>query len=583
MIRSGDINNRINKPIKQPEQEGEVLRSRDLYRKQLWEGYQINARADRTWRNLENMGSFNPYNCIALGPFSNINNVWLNEPCFVVGTGPSLRGFDFKQLEGLHTIGINHVVEDYDGFEWLFALDDRFFKITSYDFTKFKGKIFSAHKCRLLPHNNNVRFKALGTSAKIPTRIEDGLWNGRMSGLAALNLAIITGANPIYLLGCDCGGGHFSDYHYKKDYTGVTRNETKRIKYVNNAGFFDKFMLWKDRVVNLSLESNIKTFKKMKFRDIPTEHKTKRKIKVIPREPIICHIQTMKTMEEMNDISQIVYNKTIGNHIYSNINCDTHPKADIYLLECYINGADRYKAFKRPYNDSKVISLIHSCSKCMPSDDSDEVVTITYTWKGVMQQKNIDSHMIYAGLNHDVYDLPKDYNKKSFGRITRYSRGKVHPESQRIYNEILDEIPESECHIISYNYPDVKRDRFNIYRDVKIHEEAKKAKYLQNINIFADAHFTFIETFSLCLLQAMASGCAIVLLRGQPAMEEVVEKSGYICAGLPEWKATIKSLLNDKAKMKEYGLKAKERSREFTIDRMVKRWNDLFKEVLKCK
>ncbi|MGE5810397.1 MAG: hypothetical protein ACM339_02775, partial [Ignavibacteria bacterium] len=59
--------------------------------------------------------------------YMNIKNVWLNEPCFIVGAGPALKefiaevGFDF--LNGKHTIGINHVIEDYDKFEWFFFLD----------------------------------------------------------------------------------------------------------------------------------------------------------------------------------------------------------------------------------------------------------------------------------------------------------------------------------------------------------------------------------------------------------------------------------------------------------------------------
>lgn len=561
-----------------PKTQEDILLSKDIHKKNRWKGFN-NRNVQAVWDRLENMGNFNAYNVINLGPYNNINGFWKSEPCFIVGCGPSLRGFDLNQLNGLHTIGINHLIEDYDGFEWFFFLDDRFLKKTSYDITKFKGKIFCSHKCRLLPYTNNVRYKALGTTFNIPERIEEGLWNGRMSGIAALNLALISGANPIYLLGIDCGGGDYTDYHYKKNYTGAVYNEKKRMKYVNNAGFFDRFSKYKDRVINLSSISNIKTFKKMKFEDIPKEHKNKT-VKVIKRDPIICHVGTMKSIKEMNDISQHVFNRSLGNHIYAGINSSL-PKADIYLLECYINQADKYREFKRPHKNSKVISLIHSCSKCMPSIDSDEVVTITYSWKGVMQQKNIDSRMIYAGINAEIYDLPKDYTKKTFGRITRYSRGKVHPKWFEVKNNILDEIKDSECHIISRNYPKMNRDRLFVYDDVLIHEEEKKAKYLQKVNIFADMHFTFIETFSLCLLQAMASGCAIVLLRGQPAMEEIIGQNGFVCTGIPEFENTVKQLLKDSEKTKEYGHKAKIRAKEFTVDRMINKWNALFEDLLK--
>lgn len=580
IIRSGDQN--IHKKIKENKQNekikrGPVLLSKDIYKRERWKNHNI----ARTWGKLEMMGNFNKHNAIELGPYNNINGVWKDEPCFVIAGGPSLRGFDLHQLDGLHTIGINHLIEDYDGFEWFLFLDDRFLRITTYDITKYQGKIFSSNKCRLLPHNNNVRFRALGTSHAIEERIEQGLWNGRMSGLCALHLAIISGADPIYLLGCDCGGGKATDYHYKEDYTGAQKSEQKRIKYVNNAPFYDRFEKWKDRIINLSAISNITTFKKMRFEDIPKKHK-KRKIKVIKQNPVICHVQVLKNIEEMGDITRAVYNKTIGKHTYCNINSKP-PKADVYILECFINGHEKFRNWKRPYKNSKIISLIHSCGRCMPSIDSDEVVTITYSWKGIMQQKNIDSRMIYAGIDCSIFDLEKNYDKKTFGRITRYSRGKVHPQWGNIVNNILDKYADSECHIISNNYPPVNRDRLYIYRDVKINEDDKKAKYLQKINIFADAHYTFQETFSLCLLQAMASGCAIVLLRGQSAMQEIIGKSGYVCAGIPEFQNTIISLFENKEKMKEMGLKAKERAKEFSLDRMINKWNTLLIDLLSEK
>jgi glycosyltransferase involved in cell wall biosynthesis len=241
----------------------------------------------------------------------------------------------------------------------------------------------------------------------------------------------------------------------------------------------------------------------------------------------------------------------------------------------------QYRNFKRPYNDSKVISLIHSCGSCLPAIDNDQVVTITYTWKGVMQQKNIESQMIYAGIDNKIYDIEKDYSKKTFGRITRYSRGKVHPKFNNIMLNVLNKLPDSEAHIISNNYPPIEHKRLKIYRNIKINEEKKKAKYLSKINMFTDAHFTFIETFSLCLLEAMASGCCIVMLKGQPAMEEIVGKAGFICVELQEFENTILQILQDSDRMKEMGLKAKQRALDFTQERMIQKWDNLFKDILK--
>jgi hypothetical protein len=544
------------------------------------EKFNYKQKKSSLWENLENMGRFNAYNVIELGPFEGIDNVWKDQPCFVVGAGRSLRGFDFSQLDGLNTIGINHVIEDYDRFKWFMFLDDRFLMRTTYDIKNYTGKIFASSKCRMLPQNDCVRFKPKTSNRAVSTKIENGLWNNRMTGIAALNLAIITGANPIYLLGFDCGTGEGSDYHYKKDYTAADQTEERREKYVNSARFFDKFEPWKDRIINCSLESNITTFKKMPFKKIKLKPAPIKKEKIeISRDPVICHVGTMQNIDQMGTISRTVYNETIGKHIYTNIESDKIPNADIYLLECFINGAKRYEEFKAQ-NNGKIISLIHSSSSCRPSIYSDQVVNISYTWKGIWQSRGIDSRMIYAGIDTKLYDCKKDYTKKTFGRITRYSRGKVHPEWNNIIGRVLDKYKDSRCYMISNNYPEINQKRLNIIRDIKINEEERKAKYLAKINLFADAHNTFKETFSLCLLEAMASGCAIVLLRGQNAMEEILGNSGYICTTIKEFEDTIIKLLPDSEKMRELGLLAKSRAKDFETKTMIKKWNQLFKDML---
>ena len=78
------------------------------------------------------------------GQFDGIMNSWKDEPCFVVGTSRAIEGFDFNLLNGLHTIGINHLIEDWDLMEWFIFLDQRFLNKTTYDITNFKGKIFAA-------------------------------------------------------------------------------------------------------------------------------------------------------------------------------------------------------------------------------------------------------------------------------------------------------------------------------------------------------------------------------------------------------------------------------------------------------
>ena len=39
---------------------------------------------------------------------------WTGHPCFIIGGGPSLKGFDFNLLEGRKTIGINRAFEFFN-------------------------------------------------------------------------------------------------------------------------------------------------------------------------------------------------------------------------------------------------------------------------------------------------------------------------------------------------------------------------------------------------------------------------------------------------------------------------------------
>jgi hypothetical protein len=190
-----------------------------------------------------------------------INNVWKNEPCYVVGCGTSLRGFDFNNLNGKHSIGINYAVEDYE-FEWLLYVNN--LDGLSYDLNKFPGYIFAHQSTQFYREDRIFKFKAIDNNGEPSLRIEDGLYNCYLSGIAATNLAIISGANPIYLLGLDCGGGTKEDKHYRQIFNGHVDSVAK---YERGAQYFEKFFLWKDRIINLSLISNIKVFAKQDWRD----------------------------------------------------------------------------------------------------------------------------------------------------------------------------------------------------------------------------------------------------------------------------------------------------------------------------
>ena len=151
-------------------------------------------------------------------------DMWKGKRCFVVGGGPSLKGFNFSMLDNEYSIAINRAYEYYNA-DILFAMDGRFYNWTMQNkygkaarkkFLEFNGVKFWLDISNLNIHNV-FYMKAIGRTG-ISYILEHGLFHGNNSGYGAFNLAIALGASPIYLLGFDMhfdnkGNGHFHDGH----------------------------------------------------------------------------------------------------------------------------------------------------------------------------------------------------------------------------------------------------------------------------------------------------------------------------------------------------------------------------------
>jgi glycosyltransferase involved in cell wall biosynthesis len=299
------------------------------------------------------------------------------------------------------------------------------------------------------------------------------------------------------------------------------------------------------------------------------------------KKPIICHVIGMKHINEMNDNSRHIFYKSYGEHIFCHID-DKPPKADIYFLECFIKDWEKFYNFKKPYSSSKIISFIHSSSTCKPSKYSDKIVVLTETWKEKLKKDGHESIVINNGIDLSLYKYGIDYSNKNFGRITRYSNKKVHPKFKKIALQVLKKIKDSKCLIFCDNFPTTTHKRFIIDDSIKIHEHEKKAQKLAQLSLYTDMHYTFIEVFPMGLLEAMAAGlcCLMYSHRKQPSMKEVLGAAGIWCKTVKGYQKKLVELLNDSEQKKEYGLKAKERARFFTIEKMIEKYNILFKEVL---
>jgi len=215
---------------------------------------------------------------------------WTNKSCFIIGGGPSLREFPFSRLKGHRTIGVNLAFTKFEP-SVTFSMDSRFLKWLE---TERYGPAITRRFEKL----NSYRVQMMTYPASFPPLVfvvpvfknysaghwaftesmRDGIGHGNNSGYAALNLAAVLGANPIYLLGFDWNkrlGLPERDPNYNP-------NSDLQIHYYNDiehrgigyVGYYEnhnpdkefKSTIKKDiKIYNVSPESNINCFEKITY------------------------------------------------------------------------------------------------------------------------------------------------------------------------------------------------------------------------------------------------------------------------------------------------------------------------------
>lgn len=135
---------------------------------------------------------------------------WAGSRCFIIGGGPSLRGFDFSILSGERVIAINVAFIDAPFSEIFFSMDYRLYRwlenghlgrsITE-AWRAFRGyKVFLDTKNFFYSGVYVIRGMQ---GNELSSSMRDGIYTGNNSGFGALSLAVLLRASPIYLLGFD--------------------------------------------------------------------------------------------------------------------------------------------------------------------------------------------------------------------------------------------------------------------------------------------------------------------------------------------------------------------------------------------
>jgi hypothetical protein len=205
------------------------------------------------------------------------DGAWRGQPCFIVGGGPSLCGFDFERLRGQRVIAINRAYENLPFADIMFAIDPQYYancraaKVGASHAEKMavykKWQLFTGYKVWLDTNRTNISdihllpHGPLYESPPYKNTMKVGIATCNFSGPAAVNLAMCLGANPIYLLGFDCKhDGKQTHYHSGYEHT------ANSLKLKQLALDFGKIKQKADalgfKIVNLSQDSLITAFPK---------------------------------------------------------------------------------------------------------------------------------------------------------------------------------------------------------------------------------------------------------------------------------------------------------------------------------
>lgn len=199
---------------------------------------------------------------------------WRNQPCFIIGGGESLKHFDWSQLKGKLTIGINRVYENLDP-TIIFGQDPHFVRwilMGKYgDEAKKKFMESRAFKVWLLTaivplpsyiHILKVWKDYASGKHAFPFSMKEGIGHGCNSGYGALNFAACLGANPIYLLGYDMKGAHWHSGHPVKH--GMQDENEKMAMFIQNLSYAAQALKEKGiQVTNLNPDSALPWFPKI--------------------------------------------------------------------------------------------------------------------------------------------------------------------------------------------------------------------------------------------------------------------------------------------------------------------------------
>lgn len=205
--------------------------------------------------------------------FSIIDAPWWDDaPVVLVGSGPSLRGFDMSRLKGMgHVVAIKQTIWDLPFAECCFGLDMPWIRRLHDKLAELTIPVFLA-----LPDHPPIDTPVLHNAVYLKRSRFEGLsldpsliQTGGNSGFGAFNLATLKRAKEIFLFGFDYtegAGGHYNPDLYKWYKPGHNAHLWENWGS-NYAGCMGQLKTLGVQVYNASMISTVECFPKVTLDD----------------------------------------------------------------------------------------------------------------------------------------------------------------------------------------------------------------------------------------------------------------------------------------------------------------------------
>jgi len=184
-----------------------------------------------------------------------LKNFFKDDEVFVIGSGPSLKGFDFSRLDKYKTIAVNRAI--------LYVKPD----LAVYVDRKLSKFFLDINpECPVITSNfagaPKKHFQVKVDKRNIPSPNKNSFTKlyGFCSSLSvAVSAALVADAKRVYILGLDLYGNYFFNE------PGPTKRELD-----NQLKFFYPFKNYplSERVINLNPDSRVEVFKKQNINEV---------------------------------------------------------------------------------------------------------------------------------------------------------------------------------------------------------------------------------------------------------------------------------------------------------------------------